>query len=183
LIFPINGSPGFKTGFEYTYARLLTFRSGYNSAERIDDQSGLSLGAGFNVLNHSLDYAYNLNGLFGGTHQISFVFRFGQPREPVTSNISNKMVPQDPQGSEVDRSAEKSGKQAKRLVCAGRYSALENAQKHLEALKAFGFSPKIVQSGRGDFLVVLGKADDAAKAAKMKTDFEKKGVSCIIEEE
>ena len=180
MVFPLHGNPGFKTGFEYTYARLLTFRSGYNSAEKVDNQSGLSLGAGFNIINHSLDYAYNLNGLFGGTHQISFVLRFGQPKAPVVSNMK---VPQSPQGSEVVRSAEKRSDQRKRLVCAGRYSALDNAQKHLEALKAFGFSPKIMQGGQGDFLVVLGKADDDAKAAKMKTEYEKKGVSCFIEEE
>ena len=78
---PFRGKISLKAGIEYTYANALIVRSGFDSAERYDERSGFSLGAGFKISHHSLDYAYNVNSVLGGTHQFSFVLRFGNPRE------------------------------------------------------------------------------------------------------
>ena len=78
---PFRGKISLKAGIEYTYANALIVRSGFDSAERYDERSGFSLGAGFKISHHSLDYAYNVNSVLGGTHQFSFVLRFGNPRK------------------------------------------------------------------------------------------------------
>jgi cell division protein FtsN len=69
------------------------------------------------------------------------------------------------------------------LVCAGRYSVRADAEKHIETLRQFGYSSKLNLSSRNTFRVVLGKSDKSTKAAKMKSSFEKKGVSCFVEKE
>ncbi len=80
-VMPFYGDFAFKGGLEYTYNSVLSLRSGYDSENRGDSQNGISFGAGLNILNNSLDYAYNINNAMGGTHQISFVLRFGQARQ------------------------------------------------------------------------------------------------------
>lgn len=78
---PLSGGASFQGGVEYSYNDMFTLRTGYDSKERYDGKSGLSFGGGMNLSSHSLDYAYNINSLYGGTHQISFVFRFGGGRD------------------------------------------------------------------------------------------------------
>jgi cell division protein FtsN len=74
---PFHGEPSLKAGLEYAYSGLLFVRGGFDSAKRDDKRGGISVGAGFMISRHSLDYAYNVNDALGGTHQFSFVVRFG----------------------------------------------------------------------------------------------------------
>ncbi len=152
---PFQGPTGFRVGLEYTYAGLLTLRSGYDSAERIDSRSGMSLGAGVNIMSQSLDYAYNANSLFGGTHQISFALKFGQPQEK--SALIND--PQNPQKESAARPQDSQARKGKPtfLVCAGKYGSRDNAEKHIEALKKFGYSPRLETRGPNEYRVVLAR--------------------------
>lgn len=84
-----TGDYSFRGGIEYMYANTLILRTGYDSESNFDTKSGFSFGGGLNLSVHSLDYAYNINSLFGGTHQISFVYRFGKER--VTSFSDDKI--------------------------------------------------------------------------------------------
>ncbi len=68
------------------------------------------------------------------------------------------------------------------LVCVARYSTRASAEKHSESLKLFGYEPWIQVKGGNVFLVVLEKADDRPKAEKMKTKYEKRGLTSFIEE-
>jgi cell division protein FtsN len=69
------------------------------------------------------------------------------------------------------------------LVCAGRYSVKSDAEKHLQTLRQFGFSPKLNVNNQNNYRVVLGKSDKRSKAEEVKSDFGKKGVACFIEKE
>ena len=191
LSVPFHGEIGFRTGLEYTYAGILTFRSGYDSADRIDSRSGVSLGAGFNVLKHSLDYAYNVNNALGGTHQLSFVLRFGQPANqdrvetpPPPPAAKEEAKPEIKVASEVKPEIKVASKEkAIYLVCAGRYSTQASAEKHVQTLEKFGFSPRISENSQSDYLVVMDESNEGAKAEKLRAGYEKAGISCFIEEE
>jgi cell division protein FtsN len=69
------------------------------------------------------------------------------------------------------------------LVCAGRYSIRSDAEKHLQTLRQFGFSPKLNVNSQNSYRVVLGKSDKRSKAEEVKSDYGKKGVACFIEKE
>jgi cell division protein FtsN len=69
------------------------------------------------------------------------------------------------------------------LVCAGRYSVRSDAEKHLQTLRQFGFSPKLNINSQNTYRVVLGKSNKRSKAEEVKSDFGKKGVACFIEQE
>jgi hypothetical protein len=178
---PFNGDVSFRAGLEYTYQNLMVLRSGYDSQNSIDDNSGLSFGGGLNLSSHSLDYAYNDNRLMGGTHQISFVFRFGQPRETAASVSSAKIdypTQQDfigPVEMKVDESKQKY------QVCAGRYNNQDAALKHMETLKMFGISSKLIQDGDSEYRVVLKEVKGKKKAEKLKAKYEEKGISCFVQ--
>ena len=99
---PFRGEISVKAGLEYTYANALIVRSGFDSAERYDERSGISIGAGFKISHHSLDYAYNVNSVLGGTHQFSFIWGLGNPRQhkyfsnqqdarPSSTNVSTEV--------------------------------------------------------------------------------------------
>ena len=178
---PFSGDASFQAGLEYTYQNLMVLRSGYDSQNSFDNNSGLSFGGGLNLYSHSLDYAYNVNSLMGGTHQISFVFRFGQPREMATSVSSHKIDYKHqedligPVGMQLDESKQKY------QICAGRYNNQDAALKHMDTLKMFGFSPELVQDGDGEYRVVLKEVKGKKKAEKIKSKYEKKGISCFVQ--
>lgn len=178
---PFSGDVSFKAGFEYTYQNLMVLRSGYDSQNSIDDNTGLSFGGGLNLTSHSLDYAYNVNSLMGGTHQISFVLRFGQPREMAASVSSHKIdyTHQEdfigPLEMQVDKSRQKY------QVCAGRYNNQDAALKHMDTLKMFGFSAKLIQDGDDEYRVVLKEVKGRKKAEKLKSKYERKGISCFVQ--
>ena len=102
---------------------------------------------------------------------------------PIGGNgaINNSQAPLKPRESGTVRSDAK--KKIVYLVCAARYSSRANAEKHVESLKLFGYSSKIQVKNQNTFLVVLGKSDQRPKAEKIKSDFEKRGLTSFIEEE
>jgi hypothetical protein len=178
---PFSGDPSFKVGLEYIYQDLMVLRSGYDFQNSLDSKNGLSFGGGLNLSSHSLDYAYNINNLMGGTHQISFVFRFGQPRAMVSSVSSHKIDYENehdfigPVEVKIDESKQKYE------ICAGRYNNQEAALKHMDTLKIFGFSAKLIQDGDDEFRVVLKEVKGRGKAEKIKTKYEEKGISCFVQ--
>jgi hypothetical protein len=179
---PFRGQPSVRAGLEFTYAGTLILRGGYDSADRLNDRSGFSMGAGVKLSNHSLDYAYNLNDMLGGTHQFSFVVRLGQPRQEEYYSRSH-----EPQVSIRNTAAELGGDAKGRnrlmyVVCAGKYSSRADAEKHRAALELFGQSPKVEMVAEDDFRVILKKTDNRAKAEKFKKECVAKGISCFIEE-
>ena len=99
---PFKGEFSFKAGLEYSYNDIFMVRSGYDTHQNYDGKGGISFGAGVNISNHNLDYAYNINDIMGGTHQISFIFKFGktrdvsQPLQPVQKAEVYKIEPQPP---------------------------------------------------------------------------------------
>jgi len=182
---PFHGHVGFKTGLEYTYAGILTFRSGYSSADRFDNRGGISLGAGFNIMNNSLDYAYNVNNVLGGTHQISFVLRFGQSADQNQVSVPPPPAPEAVQNHSAAQSDSSSAppKKAVYLVCAGRYNTMATAEKHMETLKKFGYSPTVNVTDQNEYRVVMARVKEMEKAEKIRADYEKRGLSCFIETE
>jgi len=178
---PFSGGVSFKAGLEYSYQNLLVLRSGYDSRDDYDGRSGVSFGGGLNLSSHSLDYAYNINSMFGGTHQISFVFRFGQARERADeySNVMIEQEDRDTSSASVGSSGD--DRNARYFVCAAKYGDKESAIKHIKTLKMFGVSAKLVESGGGEFRVLLKEVKGRAKAEKVKKEFERKRITCYIE--
>ena len=72
---------------------------------------------------------------------------------------------------------------AKFVVCAGRYTIRENAERHLESLAKLGYSPKLKYDGQKEYWVVLKKVMGISRAEKVKAQFQKSGITCFIEEE
>jgi hypothetical protein len=93
--------------------------------------------------------------------------------------------PQDPQQGSTVRSKDSQVSKEKRsyLVCAGRYGTSADAEKHIEALKKFGYSPRLDRPAPNEYRVVLATANKISKAEKLKADYAKKGITCFIEEE
>lgn len=181
LAAPFSGDVSFQAGLEYTHQNLMILRSGYDSQNSFDNKSGLSFGGGLNLSMHSLDYAYNVNSLMGGTHQISFIFRFGQPREPLTS-ISYQNIAYGHKGDfigPVEMPVDESKQRYQ--VCAGRYNNEASALKHMDTLRKFGFSPRLNQDGDDEYRVVLKEVKGQKKAERTKSKFEGKGISCFIQ--
>jgi hypothetical protein len=179
---PFRGDISMKAGLEYTYAGALVIRGGFDLAERYDERSGFSFGSGIRLSQHSIDYAYNVNNLLGGTHQFSFVIRFGEERQ---ESFHSDMRDQQSIGSEKPNDSSSSvTRKAKMIysVCAGRYGTRADAEKHVSALEKFGYSPKIEMVGPSDFRVVLVKADSRLKAEKKKKEYEDNGIPCFVEE-
>ena len=195
---PLHGDFSFKTGLEYSYDNLFMIRGGYDTWRNYDSKSGISFGAGINVSNHNLDYAYNLNDIMGGTHQISFVFKFGKTRsikknerpDPIRkSEVSvqeiytvrdDNVSIQDIQPEPLKDNSKDKGKIYQ--VCAARYHNEESARKHIETLKKFGVKAKLYYDGHKEYRIVLGETDDKSKAEKKKANFEKDGIFCFIQE-
>jgi hypothetical protein len=185
---PFRGDIAYKAGLEYTYAGALIVRGGFDSAERFDDQSGLSMGAGFKISSHSLDYAYNANSVLGGTHQFSFVARFGEPREAkFYSNLQGPRLPASSgaagnSGTAVSPKVRTDKAKQLYVIYAGKYGNRADAEKHMSALEKFGYSPKIEMVALDDFRVILAKENKRAKADKKMKEFKASGISCFIEE-
>jgi hypothetical protein len=206
---PTRGDFSFRTGLEYSYDNVFMLRGGYDTEQNFDGKGGLSFGAGINVYNHNLDYAYNMNDIMGGTHQISFVFKFGKTRsgnktsEPAYSRIDNNTVQetyteendittpvkeedvsvQESYTEPVSELSDNSEVTTKTYqVCAARYHNKESAQKHVETLKKFGVDSHLYYDGAKEYRVVLKETDKISKAENIKQDFEKKGVFCFIHE-
>ncbi|UCC80311.1 MAG: PorV/PorQ family protein [Candidatus Zixiibacteriota bacterium] len=208
---PFHGDFSFKTGIEYSYNDIFMLRGGYDTRKDYDGKSGIALGAGINVSNHNLDYAYNINDIMGGTHQISFVFKFGNSRKsgdkvdpmPIKLNsmpvqetytgLSNDISKQgldSTDGNDIsvqetytESSENESGNNAKKYqICAARYQNEESARKHISTLKKFGVNSWLFYDGSKEYRVVLGETDKLSKAEKMKSKFDKEGVFCFIQE-
>lgn len=176
---PFSGGVSFKAGMEYSYQNLLVLRSGYDSREDYDSKSGLSFGGGLNLSSHSLDYAYNINSMFGGTHQISFVFRFGKSRE--RTEQYGEIITEQSRGDTTSVESSGDDRNARYYVCAAKYGDKESAIKHIKTLKMFGVSAKLLDLGDGEFLVILKEVKGRAKAEKTKAEFERKRITCYIE--
>jgi hypothetical protein len=207
---PAYGEFSLKTGLEYNYENIIMLRTGYDSGHNLGDKSGISFGGGINVSNHNLDYAYNINDMMGGTHQITFVFKFGDRRKsardekPVLMQMSEKIVqesytqaeenmltdemytvPEDVtvQESYTTLAKDDSKAVAKRYqVCAARYSNEMSAQKHIETLKKFGVKSWLYYDGTKEYRVVVGETDRLSKAESIKSKFDNEGVFCFIQE-
>jgi hypothetical protein len=179
---PLRGQPSFRAGLEYTYAGAFIIRGGFDSAELNADRGGFSLGAGFNLSGHSVDYAYNVNNLLGGTHLLSFVVRFGNNREEVYYSTIRDPQETYASGAAISEKEESPKVKIVYLVCAGRYGVRADAEKHVSALEKFGYSPKIEMVGEDEYRVVLAKADRRSKAEKLRKEFEASSISCFIEE-
>lgn len=206
---PFHGDFSFKTGLEYSYNNVFMIRGGYDTGKNYDSKSGISFGAGINVSNHNLDYAYNVNDIMGGTHQISFVFKFGNSRKPVdevkpiklsdmpveepytafSDDIAEQKLEPTPgndisvQESYIELSDNGSDNITKKYqICAARYQNEESAQKHISTLKKFGVDSWLFYDGSKEYRVVLDETDKLSKAEKIKSKFDKKGVFCFIQE-
>ncbi len=174
---PFYGGVAFRAGMEYSYANLLVLRTGFDSQQAQAGQSGISFGGGLNFSAHSLDYAYNVNTMFGGTHQFSFLFRFGEPRTAV-----QYMEMEPPRNIEYIGPKESNPvrQDIKYYVCAARYSEEDAARRHIKTLKLFDVSAKLIRVDKGEFWVVLKTEKNREKAEEQKRKFENKGVSCYI---
>ncbi len=208
---PFHGDFSFKTGIEYSYNDIFMLRGGYDTRRDYDGKSGIALGAGINVSNHNLDYAYNINDIMGGTHQISFVFKFGNSRKsadktkPAPLKLDDISVQESyteliddiseqgldstienditVQETYTESSENESGNISKRYqVCAARYQNEGSAKKHISTLKKFGVDSWLFYDGSKEYRVVLGETDKLSKAEKMKSKFDKEGIFCFIQE-
>jgi hypothetical protein len=208
---PLHGEFSFKTGIEYSYQNIFMLRGGYDSARNFDNKGGISFGAGINISNHNLDYAYNINDLMGGTHQISFVFKLGESRSsnenkssPIQpeKNISEKEINTESNddfsalGSQTDgdkniplqeiytasSNAKPDNLEKRYQICAAKYKNKESALKHVDTLKKFGVESKLYYDGLKEYRVVVAESKKLSKAEKIKLEFEKKGVFCFIQE-
>ncbi len=183
---PLDGDVSYMAGLEYSYQNLLILRGGYDYGEQFDANGGFSFGGGIQVSEHSLDYAYNINSLMGGTHQISFVFRFGQSEKDAREYSSEKRIAEPPILSvpEIEKTTEKAEDKSNRkyLIYAARYKDKASAQKHAATLRKFGLSAKIVSYDGQEYFVVFKEVKGLKKAEKAKADVEKKGISCFMQE-
>jgi len=75
---PNNNAESVNVGAEYVFNRMFALRAGYNTLFLPDDESGLSLGAGFTYelgsVVMSLDYSYRDFGLLKDVQMFSFQF-------------------------------------------------------------------------------------------------------------
>jgi cell division protein FtsN len=97
---------------------------------------------------------------------------------PIITSLSQ--IPEGGSGSSYNRA---NREKATFLVCAGRYTIRANAERHLEALQKLGYSPKLKYDGQKEYWVVLKTVKGISKAEKIKTQFQKSGITCILEEE
>jgi hypothetical protein len=179
---PFSGDFAFRAGIEYSIQDLLVLRSGYDSQDNSGGDNGFSFGGGLNLSVHSLDYAYNINSRFGGTHQISFVLKLGQPREAAAYHAKVHLpVKQSVEEREQRPTDDDLGSIYQ--VCAAKYSDKKSAEKHIDTLKMFGISAKFILDADGVYRIVLKESDSREKAEKAKDEFEKKGISCFVEVE
>jgi cell division protein FtsN len=97
---------------------------------------------------------------------------------PIITSLSQ--VPEGESGSSYNRA---NREKATFLVCAGRYYQRANAERHLEALQKLGYSPKLKYDGQEEYWVVLKTVKGNSRAEKIKTQFEKSGITCFLEED
>ncbi|UCE66090.1 MAG: PorV/PorQ family protein [Candidatus Zixiibacteriota bacterium] len=196
---PLHGDFSFKTGLEYSYDNVFMIRGGYDTRRNYDSKSGISFGAGINISNHNLDYAYNVNDIMGGTHQVSFVFKFGKTRsikknekseimqkseasvqDFYTDNDEENVPIQNIQPKPLSDNSKDRGKIYQ--ICAARYHNEASAQKHIEMLKKLGVRANLYYDGQKEYRIVLDETDNKSKAEKKKANFEKDGIFCFIQE-
>ena len=177
---PLTGRVTFKGGVEYVLSNLLILRTGYDSQQAYSGKNGISFGGGLNLSTHSLDYAYNVNSIFGGTHQFSFVFRFGQPREALSYQIIKEAPGNDIVA--VPKQSKPKDSKSEYYVCAAKYSDENSAVKHVKTLEKFDISAKLIQRGDREFWVVVKIENSRKKAEKAKRKLEQKGIACYIVE-
>jgi hypothetical protein len=154
-------------GADYQYYRPVAKNSGTDVAAQQTPQRSLSL----SMICNNFDYSR----ISGDKYRPAFKLVLKRSQDDTT-----KISPL-PHNNVTGRSDTK--RKAIYLVCAGRYSIRADAEKHVETLRQFGYSSKLNISSRNTYRVVLGKTDNSPKAAKLKSGFEKEGVSCFIEEE
>jgi len=185
--FPFHGEFSFKTGVEYSYQNMFMLRSGYDSGNNLDGKSGISFGGGIAMSGHNLDYAYNINDLMGGTHQISFALKFGQPRTRNEYRSSApKVIKSKPEVEELYTvlPSKQEANEVKRIfqVCAARYQNKDSARRHIDTLKKFDISSKLYQDVSGEYRIVIKETDNLSKAEKIKEKYDNKGVFCFVHE-
>ena len=75
-------------------------------------------------------------------------------------------------------------KESKKIyqICAARYQNRDSAQKHIDTLKKFDVKARLYFDGTSEYRIVVKETDDASKAEKLKSDYDKKGVFCFIVE-
>ncbi len=61
---------------EWTPVTMFTLRGGYQFGRDSDAGSGMSVGAGFNLMNLKIDYAFVPYGDLGDTHRVSLGYKF-----------------------------------------------------------------------------------------------------------
>jgi len=74
---PNDNDPYFCVGGEFTIARMMFLRAGYNSLyDELGEGASLSFGTGFLWRNYRIDYAYSRLAELGRVHRISLVSEF-----------------------------------------------------------------------------------------------------------
>ncbi len=75
--FPNDNDLYFSVGGEFTVAKMMFLRAGYNSLyDELGKQAGLSFGTGFLWKNYQIDYAYSSLAELGRVHRISLTGKF-----------------------------------------------------------------------------------------------------------
>lgn len=154
-------------GADYRYYKPLSKNCDTDAAAKQIPQRNLPL----STVCSNFDYSR----ISGDKYRPVFKLVFKGPQDDITKNSPL------PHNNVTNRSDAK--QKVVYLVCAGRYSIRADAERHVATLRQFGYSSKLNISSRNTYRVVLGKTDNSPKAAKLKSSFEKEGVSCFIEEE
>ncbi len=80
----LNGMPGINAGIEYTYAGIVSARAGYRlylGEDNLTGLKGLSAGAGIQLGQFGLDYAFTPYGELGMAHMVSLKYIFEKSEE------------------------------------------------------------------------------------------------------
>lgn len=187
---PMHSEMAIKAGIEYSYNGVFMLRGGYDASMDNYGSDEFSFGAGIAISNHNLDYSYNIDNVMGGTHQISFVFKFGGERhyeknhETQYSNstlVEEKVVTVQETYTD-NKNDEQKDIGAKYQICAARYQNRTSAEKHVATLKKLDVASHLYYDGYKEYRVVVGETDDLSKAEKIKSKFDKEGVFCYIQE-
>lgn len=81
----LKDAPSIIGGVEYVYSKMFSVRAGYNyriGTDSLGGLSGIAAGAGFNINNIRLDYAFVPYGELGTAHRATLSYQFGQAKPP-----------------------------------------------------------------------------------------------------
>jgi hypothetical protein len=71
-----DGTSHVQPAFEWAPVAMFSLRGGYQFGRDSDAGNGMSVGAGFNVMNLKIDYAFVPFGDLGDTHRVSLGYKF-----------------------------------------------------------------------------------------------------------